>query len=136
MMRTALLFVLLLLPSCGLYTQLNDAVNRVDIATKDADKALEGVQAGLVAMGTQGEQIAAKLQEVRAALSDADKNGDGRVVGMDEWYALIVQLLTILGVGGYAASTNAKRRQNVTAIYGELDAIKDRVRVAELPPVR
>lgn len=131
-MHKILLFSLLLLPSCGLYTQLNDAVNRVDIATKEADKALQGMQAGLASMGTKGEELAAKLAEVRTAIVEADKNGDGRVVGMDEWYALVVQLLAILGVGGYAVQTNAKRRENVQALYEQLDQLKDRIR--ETPP--
>lgn len=131
-MHKILLCSLLLLPSCGLYTQLNDAVNRVDIATKEADKALQGMQAGLASMGTKGEELAAKLAEVRTAIVEADKNGDGRVVGMDEWYALVVQLLAILGVGGYAVQTNAKRRENVQALYEQLDQLKDRIR--ETPP--
>lgn len=131
-MHKILLFSLLLLPSCGLYSQLNDAVNRVDIATKEADKALQGMQAGLASMGTKGEELAAKLAEVRTAIVEADKNGDGRVVGMDEWYALVVQLLAILGVGGYAVQTNAKRRENVQALYEQLDQLKDRIR--ETPP--
>lgn len=131
-MHKILFFSLLLLPSCGLYTQLNDAVNRVDIATKEADKALQGMQAGLASMGTKGEELAAKLAEVRTAIVEADKNGDGRVVGMDEWYALVVQLLAILGVGGYAVQTNAKRRENVQALYEQLDQLKDRIR--ETPP--
>lgn len=131
-MHKILLCCLLLLPSCGLYSQLNDAVNRVDIATKEADKALQGMQAGLASMGTKGEELAAKLAEVRTAIVEADKNGDGRVVGMDEWYALVVQLLAILGVGGYAVQTNAKRRENVQALYEQLDQLKDRIR--ETPP--
>jgi len=122
----------LLLPSCGLYSQLNEAVNRVDIATKEADRALQGMQAGLASMGTKGEELAAKLAEVRTAIVEADKNGDGRVVGMDEWYALVVQLLAILGVGGYAVQTNAKRRENVQALSEQLDQLKDRTR--ETPP--
>ena len=131
-MHKLLLCFLLLLPSCGLYSQLNEAVNRVDIATKEADRALQGMQAGLATMGTKGEELAAKLAEVRTAIVEADKNGDGRVVGMDEWYALVVQLLAILGVGGYAVQTNAKRRENVQALYEQLDALKDRIR--ETPP--
>lgn len=131
-MHKPFLCCLLLLPSCGLYSQLNDAVNRVDIATKEADKALQGMQAGLASMGTKGEELAAKLAEVRTAIVEADKNGDGRVVGMDEWYALVVQLLAILGVGGYAVQTNAKRRENVQALYEQLDQLKDRIR--ETPP--
>lgn len=131
-MHKPFLCCLLLLPSCGLYSQLNEAVNRVDIATKEADKALQGMQAGLASMGTKGEELAAKLAEVRTAIVEADKNGDGRVVGMDEWYALIVQLLAILGVGGYAVQTNAKRRENVQALYEQLDQLKDRIR--ETPP--
>ena len=131
-MHKPFLCLLLLLPSCGLYSQLNDAVNRVDIATKEADKALQGMQAGLATMGTKGEELAAKLAEVRTAIVEADKNGDGRVVGMDEWYALVVQLLAILGVGGYAVQTNAKRRENVQALYEQLDQLKDRIR--ETPP--
>lgn len=131
-MHKLILCCLLLLPSCGLYSQLNDAVNRVDIATKEADKALQGMQAGLASMGTKGEELAAKLAEVRTAIVEADKNGDGRVVGMDEWYALVVQLLAILGVGGYAVQTNAKRRENVQALYEQLDQLKDRIR--ETPP--
>jgi len=131
-MHKLLLCCLLLLPSCGLYSQLHDAVNRVDIATKEADRALQGMQAGLASMGTKGEELAAKLAEVRTAIVTADKNGDGRVVGMDEWYALVVQLLAILGVGGYAVQTNAKRRENVQALYEQLDQLKDRIR--ETPP--
>lgn len=130
-MKRLLLLPLLLLPSCGLYTQLNQAVERVDFATKEADKALEGVQAGLTAMGAQGEQIAQKVRELRTAIEEADKNQDGRITGMEEWYGLILQLLTLLGVGGYAVQTNAKRRENVQALYEQIDSLKDKVRATD-----
>jgi hypothetical protein len=118
----------LLLSSCGIYTKLNNAVERVDLATAEADKALQGVQAGLAAMGTQGEALAAKVAEIKVAIHDADKNGDGKVVGLEEWYGLIMQLLTIFGIGGYAVATNQKRRENTAALYEQLDALKDKIR--------
>lgn len=127
-MRTLLLSSLFLLPSCGIYNRLNEAVDRVDVATQEAEKALEGVEAGLRSMGTKGEELAAKVGEVKDALRAADANGDGRVAGIEEWYGLVIQLLTILGVGGYAVSTNSKRRENTAALYEQLDAIKDRMR--------
>jgi hypothetical protein len=128
MMRTLLLSCLFLLPSCSLYTRLNEAVDRVDLATKETEKALDGVEAGLRSMGTKGEELAAKVAEVKTALQQADTNQDGRVSGLEEWYGLVMQLLTIFGVGGYAVATNAKRRENTAAIYHLLDAIKDRPR--------
>lgn len=124
------------LSSCGIYTRLSEAVDRVDLATAKADKALEGVEQGLASMGQQGAELAAKVAEIRNAVVAADTNADGRVSGIAEWTDLIYQLLAILGIGGYAVTTNAKRRQNVAALYTEIDALKDRVRVAELPPVR
>lgn len=127
--------VLLCLPSCGIYTKLNEAVDRVDLATQKADQALQGVEQGLASMGEKGEALAAKVAEIRAAVNEADKNNDGRVAGVTEWTDLLYQLLAILGIGGYAVTTNTKRRQNVQAIYQEIDALKDRVRVAELPRV-
>lgn len=134
-MNKSFLCLLLLLPSCGIYTRLNDAVERVDIATKQAEESLQGVEAGLKAMGEKGEAMAAKVAEVRQAIVQADKNGDGKVVGIDEWYGLIVQLLAILGIGGYAVQTNTKRRENVQALYEQIDALKERVRDVS-PPVR
>jgi hypothetical protein len=128
MMRTLLLSCLFLLPSCSLYTRLNEAVDRVDLATKETEKALDGVEAGLRSMGTKGEELAAKVAEVKTALQQADTNQDGRVSGLEEWYGLVMQLLTIFGVGGYAVATNAKRRENTAALYQQLDAIKDRLR--------
>jgi hypothetical protein len=130
MMRQPWILSLLLLTSCGVYTKLNDAVDRVDLATKEAEKALIGVEAGLKSMGTKGEELAAKVAEVKAALAEADKNGDGRVAGLDEWYGLIMQLLAIFGIGGYAVSTNAKRRANTAALYEQIDALKDQIREA------
>lgn len=132
-MRTLLLSSLLLLPSCGIYTKLNEAVDRVDIATKQAEQSLEGVEAGLKAMGTKGEEIANKVAEIRTAIVEADKNKDGKVAGVEEWYGLVMQLLTILGVGGYAVSTNAKRRANAQTMFEQLDQLKERVRAAEQP---
>ncbi len=129
-MRQPWILSLLLLTSCGVYTKLNDAVDRVDLATKEAEKALIGVEAGLKSMGTKGEELAAKVAEVKAALAEADKNGDGRVAGLDEWYGLIMQLLAIFGIGGYAVSTNAKRRANTAALYEQIDALKDQIREA------
>lgn len=128
MMRYLLLGTVLLLPSCGIYSKLNEAVDRVDLATQKADQALQGVEQGLAAMGEKGEALASKVAEIRAAIASADQNADGRVSGVTEWADLIYQLLAILGIGGYAASTNAKRRQNVAALYGEIDALKERVR--------
>lgn len=128
MMRYLLLAVVLLLPSCGIYTRLNEAVDRIDVATKEADQALAGVQQGLVAMGEKGQQLAEKVEQVRTALAQADKNADGRVSGVGEWTELIYQLLALLGVGGYAVATNAKRRANTQEIYAQLDQLKDAVR--------
>jgi hypothetical protein len=130
MMRQPWILSLLLLTSCGVYTKLNDAVDRVDLATKEAEKALIGVEAGLKSMGTKGEELAAKVAEVKAALAEADKNGDGRVAGIDEWYGLVMQLLAIFGIGGYAVSTNAKRRANAAALYEQIDALKGQIRAA------
>ena len=129
-MRQPWILSLLLLTSCGVYTKLNDAVDRVDLATKEAEKALIGVEAGLKSMGTKGEELAAKVAEVKAALAEADKNGDGRVAGLEEWYGLVMQLLAIFGIGGYAVSTNAKRRANTAALYEQIDALKDQIREA------
>ena len=128
MIRTILLPVLLLLPSCGIYSKLNEAVDRIDLATKEADQALQGVQQGLVAMGEKGQQLAEKVEQVRAAVAQSDINADGRVSGVNEWTELIYQLLAILGVGGYAVSTNAKRRASTQAIYAQLDQLKTTVR--------
>jgi hypothetical protein len=128
MMRHPWILSLLLLTSCGVYTKLNDAVDRVDLATKEAEKALTGVEAGLRNMGEQGQKLADKAAEVRAAVAEADKNGDGKVAGLEEWYGLVMQLLAIFGIGGYAVSTNAKRRANTAAIYEQLDGLKDRIR--------
>lgn len=127
-MRILLLSSLFLLPSCGIYTKLNEAVDRVDIATKQAEESLEGVEAGLKAMGTKGEEIAAKVAEIRTAIVEADRNGDGKVSGVEEWYGLVMQLLTILGVGGYAVSTNAKRRANAQTMFEQIDNIKAQIR--------
>ena len=135
-MRILLLSSLFLLPSCGIYTKLNEAVDRVDLATKQAEESLQGVEAGLKAMGTKGEEIAAKVAEIRTAVVEADKNGDGKVAGLDEWYGLVMQLLTILGIGGYAVSTNAKRRANAQTIFEQIDQLKERVRAAEQPAAR
>ena len=129
MMRTLLLCCLAtLFSSCGIYTKLNEAVDRIDLATKEADQALAGVQQGLVAMGEKGQQLADKVEQVRTALAQADKNADGRVSGVGEWTELVYQLLALLGVGGYAISTNAKRRANTQEIYAQLDQLKDAVR--------
>ena len=128
MNRPILLTLLLLLPSCGIYSKLNEAVDRIDLATKEADQALHGVQQGLVAMGEKGQQLAEKVEQVRAAVAQSDINADGRVSGVNEWTELIYQLLAILGVGGYAVSTNAKRRASTQAIYAQLDELKTTVR--------
>jgi hypothetical protein len=127
--------VICTLPSCGIYTKLNDAVDRIDLATKEADQALQGVQQGLVAMGDKGKELADKVEQVRTALAQADLNADGRVAGVNEWTELIYQLLALLGVGGYAVATNAKRRANTQAIYAQLDELKAAVRTgSDVPP--
>jgi hypothetical protein len=127
-MQKPFLCLLLLLPSCGIYTKLNEAVDRVDIATKQAEQSLQGVEAGLAAMGTKGEEIANKVAEIRTAIVEADKNKDGKVAGVEEWYGLVMQLLTILGIGGYAVQTNNKRRANAQTLFEQIDALKAQVR--------
>lgn len=127
-MQKPFLCLLLLLPSCGIYTKLNEAVDRVDIATKQAEQSLQGVEAGLAAMGTKGEEIAAKVAEIRTAIVEADKNKDGKVAGVEEWYGLVMQLLTILGIGGYAVQTNNKRRANAQTLFEQIDQLKAQVR--------
>ena len=127
-MHKPFLCLLLLLPSCGIYTKLNEAVDRVDIATKQAEESLEGVEAGLKAMGTKGEEIAAKVAEIRTAIVEADRNGDGKVSGVEEWYGLVMQLLTILGIGGYAVQTNSKRRANAQTMFEQIDQLKAQIR--------
>ena len=79
-------------------------------------------------MGEKGQQLADKVEQVRAALEQADMNADGKVSGVSEWTELIYQLLALLGVGGYAVATNAKRRANTQAIYAQLDELKTSVR--------
>lgn len=127
-MQKTFLCLLLLLPSCGIYTKLNEAVDRVDLATKQAEESLHGVEAGLKAMGTKGEEIANKVAEIRTAIVEADKNKDGKVAGVEEWYGLVMQLLTILGIGGYAVQTNNKRRANAQTLFEQIDALKAQVR--------
>ena len=127
-MQKPFLCLLLMLPSCGIYTKLNEAVDRVDIATKQAEQSLQGVEAGLAAMGTKGEEIAAKVAEIRTAIVEADKNKDGKVAGVEEWYGLVMQLLTILGIGGYAVQTNNKRRANAQTLFEQIDALKAQIR--------
>lgn len=127
-MHKPFLCLLLLLPSCGIYTKLNEAVDRVDIATKQAEESLQGVEAGLKAMGTKGEEIASKVAEIRTAIVEADKNKDGKVAGVEEWYGLVMQLLTILGIGGYAVQTNNKRRANAQTMFEQIDQLKAQIR--------
>lgn len=124
---------LLCAPSCTLYTRLSDAVDRVDLATKDAEKALEGVEAGLAQLGDRGRELADKAAQIRAAVAEADRDGDGRVAGVEEWYGLVLQLVTIFGVGGYAATVNGKRRATAQQLYAAIDELKDRVRAAPQP---
>ena len=139
MIRTTVLFVALLCaPSCTLYTRLSDAVDRVDMATKETEKALEGVEAGLAQLGDRGRELADTVAQVRVAVVEADRNGDGRVSGVEEWYGLVLQLLAIFGVGGYAASVNGRRRATAQQLYAAIDELKDRVRgtapAAPTPP--
>lgn len=119
---------LLCAPSCTLYTRLSDAVDRVDLATKDAEQALEGVEAGLAQLGDRGRELADTVAQVRVAIAEADRDGDGRVSGVEEWYGLVMQLLAILGVGGYAANVNGRRRATAQQLFAEIDALKDRMR--------
>lgn len=119
---------LLCAPSCTLYTRLSDAVDRVDLATKDAEQALEGVESGLAQLGDRGRELADTVAQVRVAIAEADRDGDGRVSGVEEWYGLVVQLLAILGVGGYAANVNGRRRATAQQLFAEIDALKDRMR--------
>lgn len=126
-MKTLLLLAILACPSCGIYTKLNEAVDRVDIATKQADEALAGVQSGLDVLGERGRELANVVADARNIVREADTNGDGRVSGVQEWYGLLTQLLALLGVGGYAVSTNAKRRTNVQALYARLDELRDQL---------
>lgn len=135
MIRTTFLLVALLCaPSCTLYTRLSDAVDRVDMATQETEKALEGVEAGLAQLGDRGRELADTVAQVRVAVVEADRNGDGRVAGVEEWYGLVLQLLTIFGVGGYAATINGKRRATAQQLYAAIDELKDRVRAAPQQP--
>lgn len=135
MIRTIFLLVALLCaPSCTLYTRLSDAVDRVDMATQETEKALEGVEAGLAQLGDRGRELADTVAQVRVAVVEADRNGDGRVAGVEEWYGLVLQLLTIFGVGGYAATINGKRRATAQQLYAAIDELKDRVRAAPQQP--
>lgn len=135
MIRTTFLAVALLCaPSCTLYTRLSDAVDRVDMATQETEKALEGVEAGLAQLGDRGRELADTVAQVRVAVVEADRDGDGRVAGMEEWYGLVLQLLAIFGVGGYAASVNGRRRATAQELYAQLDKIKDQLRGAPSAP--
>jgi hypothetical protein len=133
MIRTTVLVALLCTPSCTLYNRLSDAVDRVDLATQQTEEALEGVEAGLAQLGDRGRELADTVAQVRVAVVEADRNGDGRVAGVEEWYGLVLQLLTIFGVGGYAATVNGKRRATAQQLYAAIDELKDRVRAAPQP---
>jgi hypothetical protein len=133
-MKTLILFVALLAPSCTLYSRLSDAVDRVDLATGKAEEALQGVEAGLEQLGDRGRELATTVGQVRQAIVEADKNGDGRVAGVEEWYGLVVQLLGLLGIGGYAASVNNRRRATAQQLYQAVDELRDRVRAVSPAP--
>ena len=130
MIRTTVLVALLCTPSCTLYNRLSDAVDRVDLATKQTEEALEGVEAGLAQLGDRGRELADTVAQVRAAVVEADRDGNGKVSGVEEWYGLVVQLLAIFGVGGYAATVNGKRRATAQQLYAAIDELKDRVRAS------
>jgi hypothetical protein len=130
MIRTTVLVALLCTPSCTLYNRLSDAVDRVDLATQQTEEALEGVEAGLAQLGDRGRELADTVAQVRAAVVEADRDGNGKVSGVEEWYGLVVQLLAIFGVGGYAANVNGKRRATAQQLYAAIDELKDRVRAS------
>jgi hypothetical protein len=130
MIRTTVLVALLCTPSCTLYHRLSDAVDRVDLATQQTEEALEGVEAGLAQLGDRGRELADTVAQVRAAVVEADRDGNGKVSGVEEWYGLVVQLLAIFGVGGYAATVNGKRRATAQQLYAAIDELKDRVRAS------
>jgi hypothetical protein len=130
MIRTTVLVALLCTPSCTLYNRLSDAVDRVDLATQQTEEALEGVEAGLAQLGDRGRELADTVAQVRAAVVEADRDGNGKVSGVEEWYGLVVQLLAIFGVGGYAATVNGKRRATAQHLYAAIDELKDRVRAS------
>jgi hypothetical protein len=130
MIRTTVLVAMLCTPSCTLYNRLSDAVDRVDLATQQTEEALEGVEAGLAQLGDRGRELADTVAQVRAAVVEADRDGNGKVSGVEEWYGLVVQLLAIFGVGGYAATVNGKRRATAQQLYAAIDELKDRVRAS------
>lgn len=121
-----LLLCCLLLPSCGVYRTINESVERLDLASQEADKALEGVQAALVTMGDRGRELADTVTKAREAIAKADINQDGRITGFAEWQSLLLELLALLGVGAYAKTVNDKRRANAQTFYAEIAALKER----------
>jgi len=114
--------LLFLLPSCGLYQKMDRSMERIDQITDDANKALDGVKEGVVAVGEASKTLAQAVQEIK---TEADLNKDGEVRGMGEYAELLYQLLALLGIAGYARGVDQKRSASIKALHEKLEKVKE-----------
>jgi hypothetical protein len=140
-MRTILLGVLFLLPSCGTIGKIQDAVEKLQqIATKaelnvaNVQDGLRGLEAAAATMGEKGQQIATTVAGVREVVASADKDKSGKISGLTEWHAILAGLLALLGVG--LKTQDNKRSATAKELHEKTNALASKVAAIDASAAR
>lgn len=122
----ALVFLLGLLGSCGLYSNLDTtAKNLAEISetakvrVDQADKMLDKAETALASVGVEAKAMVAEAKSVVAA---ADKNGDGQISGFNEWIAGLGGILLLLW--RQLNGESERRRETNKALFEKVDEMK------------
>ena len=129
-MKYLILFLCLLLPGCGLYSNLSKAAENAEAASEKVRVRIDQVDAVLTKVEAKVEAV---KSDVKSATQAADKNGDGSVSGFNEW----ILLIGALGAAAWKqlSSSDQRRRETIKEIFGQLDSVKSQLPSYRPPPL-
>lgn len=135
MRATVFALLLAVTPSCSVYSNIRDGAKRlneltekldvrVDSLNRVVDSAIAGVEKGIAAGVKQLEPILEKLKEGKQVIAKADKDGDGRVSGVSEWWALLGGAALLILRNMMSDKRKAKLEQEVEVLKRTTPTVK------------
>lgn len=126
MKQLLLVFLLGLLCSCGVYSNLDTAAKNLasisetaKVRVDQADAALSKAEAALASVGVEAK---AAIAEAKSAVASADRNKDGEISGFNEWIAALSGVLLILW--RQLSGESDRRRETNKALFDKIDQLQ------------
>tara|TARA_R110000803_G_scaffold17804_4_gene47880 strand:+ start:15344 stop:15751 length:408 start_codon:yes stop_codon:yes gene_type:complete len=103
--------------------KLNTIADKLEVKTEPIQRTFDTIEKGLSQLGEKGEKYVATVANLRSAFTVSDLNGDKKLSGIQEFMALIKNILIALGLtGGAGAAWLSKRNSDSGKLKAELSA--------------